>query len=41
MVFIIVGRLDWIETGSIVLDVIHHLVLTGMSLQIPGAWSLT
>ncbi|RPF22274.1 DUF6790 family protein [Myceligenerans xiligouense] len=35
------GRLDWIETGNIVLDVIYHLVLTWMSLQIPGVWSFT
>ncbi len=34
------GSTDWIELGNIVLDVIYHIVLTWMSLQIPGVWSL-
>ena len=33
------GRVDWIEVGNIVLDVVYHVVLTWMSLQIPGVWS--
>ncbi|UZN02612.1 hypothetical protein OKX07_16375 [Cellulomonas sp. S1-8] len=35
------GRIEWVETANIVLDVIYHLVLTWMSLQIPGVWSFT
>ncbi|MFV0375345.1 DUF6790 family protein [Microbacterium sp.] len=35
------GKTDLIEVGNIVLDVIYHLVLTWMSLQIPGVWSLS
>lgn len=35
------GRWDWIELGNIILDVIYHLALTWMSLQIPGVWSFT
>ena len=35
------GTTDWIEIANIVLDVIYHVVLTWMSLQIPGVWSLT
>ena len=31
---------DWVEIGNIVLDVIYHVVLTWMSLMIPGVWSL-
>ena len=34
------GRTDGIELFNIVLDVIYHLVLTWMSLQIPGVWVL-
>ena len=34
------GTTDWIEIGNIVLDVIYHVVLTWMSLLIPGVWSL-
>ncbi|GAB4084604.1 hypothetical protein GCM10028784_12340 [Myceligenerans cantabricum] len=33
------GKWDRIEIFNIVLDVIYHLVLTWMSLQIPGVWS--
>ena len=33
------GGTEWIEVGNIVLDVVYHLVLTWMSLQIPGVWS--
>lgn len=33
------GKTDWIEVSNIVLDVVYHLVLTWMSLQIPGIWS--
>lgn len=33
------GATAWIEIGNIVLDVIHHIVLTWMSLLIPGVWS--
>ena len=33
------GTTDWIEIGNIVLDVIHHVVLTWMSLPIPSVWS--
>ncbi|WP_025273139.1 DUF6790 family protein [Haloglycomyces albus] len=33
------GRIDWVEVSAIVLDVVYHLVLTWMSLQIPGVWS--
>ncbi|GAB3166458.1 hypothetical protein GCM10027059_25570 [Myceligenerans halotolerans] len=33
------GKWDKIEIFNIVLDVIYHLVLTWMSLQIPGIWS--
>lgn len=35
------GRADWIEVANTVLDVIYHVVLTWMSLQIPGVWSTT
>jgi len=35
------GKTDLIELGNIVLDVVYHLVLTWMSLQIPGVWSLS
>lgn len=35
------GKTDWIEVGNIILDVIYHLVLTWMSLYIPGMWSFT
>lgn len=34
------GKTDWVEVSNIVLDVVYHLVLTWMSLQIPGVWSL-
>lgn len=34
------GGTDWVEVGNIVLDVIYHLALTWMSLQIPGVWSV-
>ncbi|THV24617.1 DUF6790 family protein [Glycomyces paridis] len=34
------GKTDWVETSNIVLDVVYHLVLTWMSLQIPGIWAL-
>ncbi len=33
------GRTDMIEVANIVLDVVYHVVLTWMSLQIPGVWS--
>lgn len=32
------GKTDGIEVSNIVLDVIYHLVLTWMSLQVPGIW---
>lgn len=32
------GKTDAIELSNIILDVIYHLVLTWMSLQIPGIW---
>lgn len=34
------GRTDWVEIGNIVFDVIYHLVLTWMSLYVPGVWSM-
>lgn len=34
------GTTDWAEIGNIVLDVIYHVLLTWMSLLIPGVWSL-
>ena len=34
------GTTAWREIGTIVLDVIYHVVLTWMSLLIPGVWSL-
>ena len=34
------GTTDWAEIGNIVLGVIYHIVLTWMSLLIPGVWSL-
>ena len=34
------GRTDMVELGNMVLDVVYHGVLTWMSLQIPGVWSL-
>lgn len=34
------GKVDAIEFVNIVLDIVYHLVLTWMSLQIPGVWSL-
>ena len=34
------GTTDWVEIGTIVRDVIYHVVLTWMSLLIPGVWSL-
>ncbi|WP_125774082.1 DUF6790 family protein [Antribacter gilvus] len=33
------GKTDWVEVSNIVLDVVYHVVLTWMSLQIPGIWS--
>ena len=35
------GRTDWVEIGNIVFDVIYHVILTWMSLLIPGVWSLS
>lgn len=35
------GKTDWVEMCNIILDVIYHVVLTWMSLQIPGVWSTT
>lgn len=32
-------RTDWTELGNLILDAIYHLILTWMSLQIPGVWS--
>lgn len=34
------GRTDWVEIGNIVFDVIYHLILTWMSLYVPGVWSM-
>lgn len=34
------GRTDGIELFNIILDIVYHLVLTWMSLQIPGIWVL-
>ena len=34
------GKTDGIELFNIILDVVYHAVLTWMSLQIPGVWSL-
>lgn len=34
------GKIDWTEFSNIVLDVVYHVVLTVMSLHIPGVWSL-
>ena len=34
------GTTAWREIGTIVLDVIYHVVLTWMSLLIPSVWSL-
>ena len=34
------GTTDWREIGTIVRDVIYHVVLTWMSLLIPSVWSL-
>ncbi|WIY83738.1 DUF6790 family protein [Propionimicrobium sp. PCR01-08-3] len=33
------GKTDGVGLFNIILDVIYHLVLTWMSLQIPGVWS--
>jgi hypothetical protein len=35
------GKIAWVEFGNIVLDIVYHVVLTVMSLQIPGVWSLS
>lgn len=35
------GKTDKTEVANIVLDVVYHLALTWMSLQIPGVWSLS
>ncbi|HEU5129944.1 MAG TPA: DUF6790 family protein [Glycomyces sp.] len=35
------GKTDRIEISNIILDVVYHAVLTWMSLQIPGIWSLS
>ncbi|WP_010533491.1 DUF6790 family protein [Brachybacterium squillarum] len=34
------GRWDRIEISNMVLDVVYHVVLTVMSLQIPGVWEV-
>lgn len=35
------GKTDKVEVVNIVLDIVYHLVLTWLSLQIPGVWSLS
>ncbi|WP_030160862.1 DUF6790 family protein [Glycomyces sp. NRRL B-16210] len=35
------GRTDRGELIAIIMDVVYHVVLTWMSLQIPGVWSLS
>lgn len=35
------GRTDKVEVANIILDVVYHLALTWLSLQIPGVWSLS